>query len=148
MNDCPICLDPLRENIYTLQCNPNHQFHRSCITTWLQTNSTCPLCRTNIQPDPIYVDDEIITEDRRQQIIQLGKTMINGIASLAETVFPNFLEGFSEDLENSVTSGDYDDLLNEFANPIEENDQTPLELRIFGRLFMQGLASNISRNLP
>ena len=152
MNDnCSICLDPLlteNQDIYTLQCNPKHKFHRSCITTWLRTNSTCPLCRTNIQPDPIYVDDEIITEDRRQQIIELGKTVINGIASLAEQVFPNFLEGFTEDLDQSVTSGDYDDLLNEMTDcNTSENNQLSPELRIFGRMFIQGLASNISRNL-
>ncbi|XP_078177483.1 RING-H2 finger protein ATL64-like [Carex rostrata] len=32
-----------------------HLFHENCLSTWLQSNSTCPLCRSNIHPP-----DEII----------------------------------------------------------------------------------------
>lgn len=32
-----------------------HPFHANCLSTWLQSNSTCPLCQSNIHPP-----DEII----------------------------------------------------------------------------------------
>ena len=39
---CPICLDSL-DKIFTTVCN--HDFHESCINTWLETRNTCPMCR-------------------------------------------------------------------------------------------------------
>lgn len=41
--ECPICLDPLRQGISTLTCF--HRFHAECIDHWLGENTTCPMCR-------------------------------------------------------------------------------------------------------
>lgn len=49
--DCAVCLskfephDQLR--LLPLCC---HAFHSDCIDTWLVTNQTCPLCRSNVNP--------------------------------------------------------------------------------------------------
>ena len=44
--DCCICFDEKSDCI----TNCKHQFHKSCITTWIRTNASCPLCRhTNIK---------------------------------------------------------------------------------------------------
>lgn len=43
---CTICL----ENIYPIELIAHtdclHLFHRQCLTTWLETKNTCPLCRS------------------------------------------------------------------------------------------------------
>ena len=44
--NCSICLSNLYFNKVCTDCN--HTFHRSCLSTWLNNNNTCPLCRTPI----------------------------------------------------------------------------------------------------
>ncbi|KAM7296443.1 RING finger protein 151 isoform X1 [Ixodes scapularis] len=43
---CPICRALLREPV---ECRCRHVFCKGCITMWLRTNSTCPLCRVSVQ---------------------------------------------------------------------------------------------------
>lgn len=47
--DCSVCLSEFEEN-ESLRLLPkcNHAFHVPCIDTWLKSNSSCPLCRSNI----------------------------------------------------------------------------------------------------
>ena len=40
---CPICL--VNNNNWILPCK--HKFHKSCIKSWFDINSNCPLCRKN-----------------------------------------------------------------------------------------------------
>lgn len=46
---CSICLEDFQEGevITPLACDKNHAFHPSCIDKWLNTHSTCPVCRTS-----------------------------------------------------------------------------------------------------
>jgi hypothetical protein len=45
--ECSICLDI--DNIQTWIILPcGHKYHGSCVSTWLQTHKTCPICRFNI----------------------------------------------------------------------------------------------------
>lgn len=48
---CCICLENLEEGEGTTRLPCSHLFHSACITTWMQTNSVCPLCRAMI-PQP------------------------------------------------------------------------------------------------
>uniref|UniRef100_A0A1A9VZT5 RING-type domain-containing protein n=1 Tax=Glossina brevipalpis TaxID=37001 RepID=A0A1A9VZT5_9MUSC len=45
---CAICINDFlsKEIIRTLPCN--HRFHVECIDKWLQSNSTCPMCRARV----------------------------------------------------------------------------------------------------
>lgn len=47
--DCAVCLCKFKPHdllrLLPLCC---HAFHAECIDTWLQTNRTCPLCRSNV----------------------------------------------------------------------------------------------------
>lgn len=52
-NICPICLEPLNNNIIKIwSCN--HYFHSKCIINW---NKFCPYCRCNtiINDDKYYI---------------------------------------------------------------------------------------------
>lgn len=46
--DCVVCLCPVspEDKIRVLSCD--HGFHDHCIETWLQSSSTCPLCRNPV----------------------------------------------------------------------------------------------------
>lgn len=44
---CSICWESINDSTKkTLVCN--HSFHRNCVNRWLETNSSCPLCRREI----------------------------------------------------------------------------------------------------
>ena len=43
-DNCPICYEPLREDIYTTVCC--HKFHKNCITKIFKDK--CPLCRSKL----------------------------------------------------------------------------------------------------
>ena len=54
LEDCSICLGHLKlftatscDRILELKAC-SHYFHESCLTTWLESKSECPLCRTSI----------------------------------------------------------------------------------------------------
>jgi len=45
--ECSICMDTDNNSEWSiLQCG--HKFHGECISTWLLTNQTCPICRIRI----------------------------------------------------------------------------------------------------
>ncbi|KAG2244005.1 hypothetical protein Bca4012_035050 [Brassica carinata] len=49
--ECAVCLT-LLEKKETARMLPNckHVFHMTCVDTWLTTCSTCPICRTEVEP--------------------------------------------------------------------------------------------------
>lgn len=49
-NDCCICLNRLNLNdMMITKCN--HHIHKSCLTQWVNINCSCPMCRTNLNPN-------------------------------------------------------------------------------------------------
>jgi len=60
-NECTICLVQYTEETKkTTECN--HTFHDECIGRWLQTNNSCPLCRTVLNQQKQTGLDETDTE--------------------------------------------------------------------------------------
>jgi hypothetical protein len=45
-NSCMICLSSMNSDHVSLPCM--HRFHRNCISRWLYTHTTCPVCRTRV----------------------------------------------------------------------------------------------------
>jgi len=49
--ECAVCLSLLQdEEMMRLLPNCKHCFHVGCIDKWLASHSTCPICRTKIEP--------------------------------------------------------------------------------------------------
>lgn len=49
ISECAVCLNEFtEEERLRLLPNCSHAFHIDCIDTWLQSNATCPLCRSSI----------------------------------------------------------------------------------------------------
>lgn len=53
---CSICLDTL-QSPKVLPCK--HGFHSTCINKWLETKTTCPLCRSPQRAAPSVVTSHI-----------------------------------------------------------------------------------------
>ncbi|KFK33135.1 hypothetical protein AALP_AA6G335400 [Arabis alpina] len=88
--DCAVCLCEFTEKD-KLRLLPmcSHAFHLNCIDTWLQSNSTCPLCRgTLFSPgfsmenpmfdfDDIREDEEcVVTENGSQKTMEIQEIVV------------------------------------------------------------------------
>ena len=51
LEECPICYGTMLYPRLTKTLRCGHKFHRKCIDQWTATNSSCPLCRTPIEPE-------------------------------------------------------------------------------------------------
>ncbi|CAD8086308.1 unnamed protein product [Paramecium primaurelia] len=51
--ECSICMQPYQtdDEILQMSCSKLHHFHNTCISAWLQIQSTCPNCRQQLFPD-------------------------------------------------------------------------------------------------
>ncbi|CAD8107185.1 unnamed protein product [Paramecium sonneborni] len=51
--ECSICMQPYQsdDEVLRLPCSTLHHFHNTCISAWLQIQSTCPNCRQQLLPD-------------------------------------------------------------------------------------------------
>lgn len=56
--DCAVCLGEFEEGEWLKHLpNCNHGFHVSCIDTWFQSHSNCPLCRSHVNHDLVANPD-------------------------------------------------------------------------------------------
>ncbi|EXB56540.1 E3 ubiquitin-protein ligase ATL6 [Morus notabilis] len=51
--ECAVCLCEFEDD-ETLRLIPkcDHVFHMECVDTWLESHTTCPVCRANLVPEP------------------------------------------------------------------------------------------------
>ncbi|KAJ1273803.1 hypothetical protein BS78_05G012600 [Paspalum vaginatum] len=59
--DCAICLGPFEAgDLCSVMPGCRHEFHRACIAGWFKArNSTCPLCRAQLQWPPVGAQDMV-----------------------------------------------------------------------------------------
>ena len=62
---CPICWGVLDCPVYSMLCM--HVFCRSCITSWLQHNQSCPVCQAGL------------TSSTLQPVLPIIQSMINNL---------------------------------------------------------------------
>jgi Ring finger domain len=64
---CPICAERFLDDPYCLvvelPCHKSHRFDLECVSPWLQSKGTCPMCRKDMTakkkaPAPVNDDDE------------------------------------------------------------------------------------------
>ncbi|XP_050239931.1 RING-H2 finger protein ATL2 [Quercus robur] len=60
--ECAVCLSEFEEN-ETGRTLPKckHSFHIGCIDMWFHSHSTCPLCRSAVEPDQENTDEVVIS---------------------------------------------------------------------------------------
>ncbi|XP_076915160.1 RING-H2 finger protein ATL46-like [Bidens hawaiensis] len=84
--DCAVCLSEFVESD-ELRLLPtcSHAFHISCIDTWLQSNSTCPLCRNTLFNPGISLDNPIFEfDDMREENEDDGQKIVEHEQMIAE----------------------------------------------------------------
>lgn len=118
--ECSICYNELsQQDTYELTCN--HKFHKDCITRWIRTNPTCPLCRCNVEASPSYVQDGIMTEETRLQL-ENSRTVFRWGGLLAEYLAPELLNNYSDQIDTFLDSETGQELLQQTArtrNPLK-----------------------------
>jgi hypothetical protein len=48
-SQCSVCISGIDEGCTQMPCG--HQFHRGCLTKWLRSHNTCPVCRATVEAD-------------------------------------------------------------------------------------------------
>ncbi|XP_021723692.1 RING-H2 finger protein ATL43-like, partial [Chenopodium quinoa] len=58
--ECAVCLNRFEpEEILRLLPKCKHAFHVECVDTWLDSHSTCPLCRFRVDPEDVLLVDRV-----------------------------------------------------------------------------------------
>lgn len=72
--ECVICLGEIEEGEWLKHLpHCNHSFHVSCIDTWFQSHSNCPLCRSFVHHHILHcslVSHTLLQPLRREQFFQ------------------------------------------------------------------------------
>lgn len=56
---CSVCLEKITDDAFKSKCG--HCFHNKCITNWLLTKSSCPVCRyslCNVEEEEFFEEDD------------------------------------------------------------------------------------------
>ena len=85
IEDCPICLENVSEaDSNTSSCG--HRFHDQCLTTWLMTSNTCPMCRTNLDETETEYNNRLMVHYQELEAINNEILRRNNIRSYFEAV--------------------------------------------------------------
>ncbi|KAJ0981432.1 hypothetical protein J5N97_009687 [Dioscorea zingiberensis] len=68
--ECAVCLSEFEDD-ETLRLLPkcSHVFHPDCIDAWLASHVTCPVCRSNLVPDPFPPSESTDGADREAVVV-------------------------------------------------------------------------------
>ncbi|WOG91776.1 hypothetical protein DCAR_0311027 [Daucus carota subsp. sativus] len=86
--ECAVCLSNLEDGeLIRILPNCDHNFHVACIDTWLSTNSTCPVCRSAVEPPQIIEQgNEPETEEPHPTAPPLDHEIAEGTAEASGKV--------------------------------------------------------------
>ena len=74
---CVICLNKVTRFDRWLKCK--HLFHQKCITTWFETSIECPVCRMELDDDPLIIfrkNVENNLKEKQEEVVQNYKEAI------------------------------------------------------------------------
>jgi len=88
LEECPICYGTMLYPRLTKTIRCGHKFHRKCIEQWTATNSSCPLCRTSIEPEiPYHLQRRIsMPTSNINTTINTVNALIAGLANVATMI--------------------------------------------------------------
>ncbi|RWR96376.1 E3 ubiquitin-protein ligase ATL41-like protein [Cinnamomum micranthum f. kanehirae] len=87
--ECSICLTALEEEeMARLLPNCKHTFHAECIDMWLHSNSTCPVCRSGVEP-------KAPNENGEQAVGAVAPQLDSGLEGAADVLRQSPKEGGS-----------------------------------------------------
>lgn len=89
--ECTVCLSNLEDGeMIRILPNCKHNFHVACIDVWLSTNSTCPVCRTAVEPP--------------QDVVEANEPETDVPQPTAPPLDDEFAEGTTEGLTKGIGS--------------------------------------------
>jgi len=94
LEECPICYGTMLYPRLTKTLRCGHKFHRKCIDQWTTTNSSCPLCRTSIEPElPYHLQRHISIpiSTNINNTVNTINALIAGLANVATMIEANGL---------------------------------------------------------
>jgi len=94
LEECPICYGTMLYPRLTKTIRCGHKFHRKCIDQWTTTNSSCPLCRTSIEPElPYHLQRHISIpiSTNINNTVNTINALIAGLANVATMIEANGL---------------------------------------------------------
>lgn len=103
--ECAVCLSEFEENEKgRLLPNCKHRFHVECIDMWFFSHSTCPLCRSSVQPE------EAVLESARLGHFPGTTTGEFGVHSEQPVLEYARLEHFAATIPGPIASGSHNNL--------------------------------------
>ncbi len=123
-NTCPITHEQFTANDNVIQIIPcGHIFNETSLLRWLETNSTCPMCRYNLL--------------RQTTINNRQNTQLTHTSQLRDTILPNdFLNIISETIVNEINN--LNDLSSNITSDLSGNISSDLS---------RNISSDLSRNI-
>lgn len=93
MASCGICIDEFCANQSTFTTKCNHRYHNQCLTQWLLTKNTCPLCRCELyEKDESDMNFEEGFGIESQYFIRLSNSIITLDDSLVNKITQRIVE--------------------------------------------------------
>ncbi|KAJ4964473.1 hypothetical protein NE237_024412 [Protea cynaroides] len=106
--ECAVCLGTLQdEEMVKVLPNCKHMFHVECIDMWLNSNSTCPVCRTEAKPVDSEAPSEINGTSDAVVQIDLQTDSSNSMVESSQTVHDIVAQSVKEgESSSSVKEGE------------------------------------------
>ncbi len=81
--ECPICYELLSSRDKPTACG--HRMHKRCLTKWLKTNTTCPMCRHTLQ-HTITVDKPVQRDAQTEALDDIIHWVATTIRTVVQTL--------------------------------------------------------------
>jgi hypothetical protein len=76
-NECPICYEDIRSVSESMTTTCGHIFHRRCMSRWLASRHSCPMCRETLFDYDTYVFTS--EEGHRTKLLCFNRAVLSGI---------------------------------------------------------------------